>query len=126
MDTLRTEEIAAKALKRVNDDRYVLASLIFERVKELGEGAKPLIDENIKNYSLNFIRGAETLKIVSKRLETRDIEKINKIEGLKGKLRNYQLTGVNYLLSLSEMNFGGICGAERANDEYRDSRIKTR
>ncbi|RDU59735.1 DNA-directed RNA polymerase subunit omega [Helicobacter marmotae] len=52
MDTLRTEEIAALALKRVNDDRYVLASLIFERVKELGNGAKPLVDMDIKIHKL--------------------------------------------------------------------------
>ncbi len=52
MDTLRTEEIAAKALKRVHNDRYLLASVIFERVKELGEGAKPLVDMDVKTYKL--------------------------------------------------------------------------
>ncbi|MCH5313818.1 MAG: DNA-directed RNA polymerase subunit omega [Helicobacter sp.] len=55
MDILRTEEIAAKALERVNDDRYVLASLIFERVKELGEGAKPLVDLDVKLHKLSDI-----------------------------------------------------------------------
>lgn len=52
MDTLRTEEIAAKALKRVQNDRYLLASLIFERVRELGEGAKPLVDMDVKTHKL--------------------------------------------------------------------------
>ncbi|MCX2716971.1 DNA-directed RNA polymerase subunit omega [Helicobacter sp. MIT 21-1697] len=52
MDTLRTEEIAAKALKRVHNDRYLLASLIFERVRELGEGAKPLVDMDVKIHKL--------------------------------------------------------------------------
>lgn len=59
MDTLRTEEIAAKALKRVHDDRYLLASLIFERVKELGAGAKPLVDMNVKIHKLPDIAMCE-------------------------------------------------------------------
>ncbi len=93
-------------------DNLIYNQEIYDGEIEVDESKALFIDENIKNYSLNFIRGAETLKIVSKRLENRDIEKINKIEGLKGKLRNYQLTGVNYLLSLSEMNFGGILADE--------------
>ena len=52
MEILRTEEIAAKALARVSNDRYVLASLIFERVKELGAGAKPLVDMDVKAHKL--------------------------------------------------------------------------
>lgn len=52
MDTLRTEQIAAKALARVSDDRYVLAGLIFERVKQLSAGAKPLVDMDTKTSKL--------------------------------------------------------------------------
>lgn len=52
METSRTEEIAAKALARVNDDRYLLANLIFERVKELGAGAKPLVKMDVKKHKL--------------------------------------------------------------------------
>lgn len=52
MDTLRTEQIAAKALARVSDDRYVLTSLIFERVRQLSAGAKPLVDMDVKKYKL--------------------------------------------------------------------------
>ena len=55
MDTLRTEEIAAKALTKLNDDRYKLANLIFERVKELGNGAKPLVDMDVKIHKLSDI-----------------------------------------------------------------------
>ena len=66
----------------------------------------------IENYNLNFIRGAEILKIVSKRLESRAIEEVDGIKELNGTLRSYQVTGVNYLLSLSEMNFGGILADE--------------
>mgnify|MGYP000464768614 CR=1 FL=1 len=45
-------------------------------------------------------------------MESRVIEEVNGIKELNGTLRNYQLTGVNYLLSLSEMNFGGILADE--------------
>ncbi len=93
-------------------DNLIYNQEIYDGEIEVDESKALFIDENIKNYRLNFIRGAETLKIVSKRLENRAIEKINKIEGLNGNLRNYQLVGVNYLLSLSEMNFGGILADE--------------
>lgn len=52
MEALRTEEIAAKALKRLQDDRYLLANIVFERVKELGNGAKPLVDMDVKIHKL--------------------------------------------------------------------------
>ncbi|CAM3270025.1 DNA-directed RNA polymerase subunit omega [Helicobacter labetoulli] len=52
MEALRTEEIAAKALHRLQDDRYLLANLVFERVKELGNGAKPLVDMDVKLHKL--------------------------------------------------------------------------
>lgn len=41
---MRIEEIAAKALERVGNDRYVLSNLIFARSKELSNGAKPLVE----------------------------------------------------------------------------------
>ncbi|MCE3047625.1 DNA-directed RNA polymerase subunit omega [Helicobacter kayseriensis] len=41
---MRTEEIAAKALEKTGNDRYVLSNLVFARTKELSNGAKPLVD----------------------------------------------------------------------------------
>lgn len=41
---MRTEEIAAKALEKTGNDRYVLSNLIFARTKELSNGAKPLVE----------------------------------------------------------------------------------
>ncbi len=70
------------------------------------------IEDSIKNNNLIFIRGVEVLNVISKKLESRAIEEVNGIEGLNGVLRSYQLIGVNYLLSLSEMNFGGILADE--------------
>lgn len=71
MDTLRTEEIAAKALKRVQDDRYLLSSLIFERVKELAAGAKPLVNMNVKTHKLPDIAMCE---IAEGKVELTDIK----------------------------------------------------
>ncbi|OBV29465.1 DNA-directed RNA polymerase subunit omega [Helicobacter sp. CLO-3] len=48
MKSSRVEQIAAKALEQVNNDRYVLSNIIFKRVKQLNNGAKVLIDANPK------------------------------------------------------------------------------
>lgn len=41
---MRLEMITAKALKRLNNDRYVLAVAVSQRANDLSNGAKPLID----------------------------------------------------------------------------------
>ena len=41
---MRVEQITAKALKNVNFDRYLLASAVGKRAKELANGAQPLVD----------------------------------------------------------------------------------
>ncbi|CBG39853.1 DNA-directed RNA polymerase subunit omega [Helicobacter mustelae] len=40
---MRTEEIIAKALEQTSNDRYVLANMVFVRVKQLENGARPLV-----------------------------------------------------------------------------------
>lgn len=40
----RIEEIAAKALKRMGDDRYHLALLVAKRAEQLADGAVPLVE----------------------------------------------------------------------------------
>ncbi|RDU74113.1 DNA-directed RNA polymerase subunit omega [Helicobacter anseris] len=52
---MRMEEIVAKALEKTSDDRYVLANMVFARVKQLENGAKPLVDVNIKVEKLSDI-----------------------------------------------------------------------
>ena len=49
---MRTEEIAAMALERLDDDRYVLSNLLFARIKELGAGATPLVDMDVSKHKL--------------------------------------------------------------------------
>jgi DNA-directed RNA polymerase subunit omega len=45
---MRTEQITAMALEKVNYDRYLLASAVGKRAKELATGATPLIDVGAK------------------------------------------------------------------------------
>lgn len=49
---MRTEEIAAMALDKLDNDRYVLSNLLFARIKELGAGATPLVDMDISKHKL--------------------------------------------------------------------------
>lgn len=46
---MRPEEIAAKALKVVNGDRYKLSLMVAKRANELHMGAKPLINKDIRD-----------------------------------------------------------------------------
>jgi len=52
---MRIEQINAKALERVNYDRYLLAQAVSKRVNELLNGAKPLIELPKKNMQLTEI-----------------------------------------------------------------------
>ncbi|WP_457560477.1 DNA-directed RNA polymerase subunit omega [Caminibacter sp.] len=52
---MRIEQINAKALERVNYDRYLLSQAVSKRVNELLNGAKPLIDLPKKNMQLTEI-----------------------------------------------------------------------
>lgn len=40
---MRTEQIAAKALEKVGNDRYILTLLVAKRAKELSNGANVLV-----------------------------------------------------------------------------------
>ncbi|PAF50537.1 DNA-directed RNA polymerase subunit omega [Helicobacter sp. 13S00477-4] len=52
---MRTEEIVAKALEKIGNDRYILSNLIFSRVKQLNAGAKPLVNMDLKQNKLSDI-----------------------------------------------------------------------
>ena len=43
---MRIEEIVSQALKRLNNDRYILAIAVGQRANELSLGAKPLLANN--------------------------------------------------------------------------------
>lgn len=51
---LRTEQIVAKALKKVNNDRYILALMVSKRAEALANGEESLI-ENSKDMKFSDI-----------------------------------------------------------------------
>ncbi|NPA51235.1 MAG: DNA-directed RNA polymerase subunit omega [Epsilonproteobacteria bacterium] len=52
---MRLEQIAAKALEAVNYDRYLLSKAVGRRAEELINGAKPLVDMDLKKYKATDI-----------------------------------------------------------------------
>ena len=49
---MRTEQIASKALEKVNFDRYLLSNILFARIDELSRVAKPLVNKHVKTDKL--------------------------------------------------------------------------
>ncbi|EAK5890136.1 DNA-directed RNA polymerase subunit omega [Campylobacter lari] len=47
---MRVEQIAAKALKKLKDDRYKLALVVAKRAEELANGAEPLVNLDKNKY----------------------------------------------------------------------------
>ncbi len=52
---MRIEQVNAKALERVNYDRFLLSQAVAKRVNELLNGAKPLVELPKKNMQLTEI-----------------------------------------------------------------------
>ncbi|WP_024791405.1 DNA-directed RNA polymerase subunit omega [Lebetimonas sp. JS032] len=59
---MRIEKINAEALEKVNYDRFLLSQAIAKRVKELINGAKPLVDLPKKNMQYTEIAILEIAK----------------------------------------------------------------
>ncbi len=45
---MRTEQITAKALKKVDDDKYLLSIIVAKRAEQLANGALPLVKSDNK------------------------------------------------------------------------------
>ena len=52
---MRLEERMSKALKQVNNDRYILAIAVRQRADELSKGAKPLLEQNTQKMKYTDI-----------------------------------------------------------------------
>jgi len=52
---MRIEERMAEALRKVNNDRYILSIAVGQRADELSKGAKPLLDKNTQNMKYTDI-----------------------------------------------------------------------
>lgn len=67
----RIEEVAARALEKVSNNRYILSNLLFARVKELSLGAEPLVPKDVKKDKLTDIAMLEIAegKIILEKIE---------------------------------------------------------
>ncbi len=52
---MRLEERMSQALKKVNNDRYILSIAVGQRADELSKGAKPLLEKNTQNMKYTDI-----------------------------------------------------------------------
>ena len=51
----RLEQITAKALERINNDRYLLSKAVGKRAEELNSGAAPLVEMDVKKHKATDI-----------------------------------------------------------------------
>ncbi len=71
---MRTEQIAAKALEQVNNDRYILSNIIFKRVKQLTNGAQALVETKKTDKPSDIaLREIAEGKITLERIDENDI-----------------------------------------------------
>ena len=56
---IRLEERISKALKQVDNDRYILAIAVGQRADELSKGAKPLLEVNTQKMKYTDIASDE-------------------------------------------------------------------
>ncbi|TXE81516.1 DNA-directed RNA polymerase subunit omega [Campylobacter peloridis] len=52
---MRVEQVAAKALRKMKDDRYKLALVVAKRAEELANGAEILVDLDKSKYKYTDI-----------------------------------------------------------------------
>ncbi|MEA1915827.1 MAG: DNA-directed RNA polymerase subunit omega [Campylobacterota bacterium] len=52
---MRLEERVTQALKKVDNDRYILSLAVGQRADELSKGAKPLLDANTQHMKYTDI-----------------------------------------------------------------------
>ena len=52
---MRTEELTAKALERVNHDKYLLANAVGKRAEAIAKGATPEVDVDVKTMKATDI-----------------------------------------------------------------------
>jgi len=67
---LKTEELAYKALKLFDNDRYRLTTVVSQRASELSQGVENLLDIDTKNMKFSDIA---LIEILEERLIVEDI-----------------------------------------------------
>ena len=61
---MRLEERISKALKQVDNDRYILAIAVGQRADKLSKGAKPLLELNTQKMKYTDIANWWNCKVV--------------------------------------------------------------
>ncbi|NPA73977.1 MAG: DNA-directed RNA polymerase subunit omega [Epsilonproteobacteria bacterium] len=69
---MRLEKIMAKALKNMDNDRYLLSIAVAKRVEQLSAGAKLTIDVDKSKYKFSDIA---LMEIAQNKLDFSDITK---------------------------------------------------
>jgi len=70
------------------------------------------LNENIKSKDISFIKGSEILRDIEDKLSNINNRDIFLPKGLKGVLREYQISGFKWFKGLSHLGFGGILADE--------------
>lgn len=70
------------------------------------------LKESIEKNNLDYIGGKTVLENISEKLNYRDDNEVKCPNSFNGELRNYQLIGLNYFRTLSNMGLGGILADE--------------
>ncbi|NWF66064.1 MAG: DNA-directed RNA polymerase subunit omega [Campylobacterales bacterium] len=52
---MRLEQLVARALDKIGNDKYLLAVAVSKRATQLNKGAKPLIDIDVKKFKYTDI-----------------------------------------------------------------------
>lgn len=81
-------------------------------ILEVDKNKALFLENSIEGNNLSFIRGKKIVKAIGDKLYSRNYTEISQVKGFNGQLRNYQLVGLNYLRSLSNLGFGGILSDE--------------
>ena len=85
---------------------------LSQGILEVYKNKALFLENSIEGHNLSFIRGNRILKAIGDKLSNRYESEIVQVKGFKGQLRSYQLIGVNYLKTLSNLGFGGILADE--------------
>ena len=70
------------------------------------------LNENIKSRGIDFIKGSQILEEIENKLNNMNNRDIVLPMGLKGVLRDYQISGFKWFKALSHLGFGGILADE--------------
>lgn len=72
---MRIEQIAAKALEKMDNDRYKLSLVVSKRAEQLADGQNPLVDLDKNKFKFTDIALYE---IAEGKIKIEDVSKIDR------------------------------------------------